>query len=235
MYLVEDGKEIFRARYEETNEELPVHGIPVQPGESCVFIIKVMRNAIKWKNVNSYIMCQGSAFLWSKDELIRRPAPISINEMGTQARCLTPTESRKRKREPENWKRNVMKKAYNSSQEYSHVVNKADESKLTKTIKKRELKPPFTEKCKLKCQDSFPEEVRRKIFSDFYSAGDKLLQSQQIARLVSQHQKEQARTKDTNVESRRNYSRVYKLLVNGNPVRVRQTMFLSTLPLTKRE
>ena len=77
--------------------------------------------------------------------------------------------------------------------------------------------------------------MRRKIFSDFYSAGDKLLQSQQIARLVSQHQKEQTRTKDTNVENRRNYSRVYKLLVNGNPVRVRQTMFLSTLPLTKRE
>ena len=110
--------------------------------------------------------------------------------MTTEARCPTPAESRKRKREPENWKRNVMKKAYNSDQEYSHVVNKADEGKLTKTIKKWELKPPFTEKCKLKCQDSFSEEVCRKIFSDFYSAGDKLLQSQQITRFVSQHQKE---------------------------------------------
>ena len=128
-----------------------------------------------------------------------------------------------------------MKKPSYSGREYSHVVNKADGSKLTKTIKKQELKPPCTEKCRLKCRDSFPEEVRRKIFSDFYSAGDKLLQAQQIARLVSQPQKEQTRTKDTNVESKRNYSRVYKLLVDGNPVLVRQTMFLSTLPLTKRE
>ena len=79
VYLVEDGKEIFRARYEETNEELLVHGIPVQPRESRVFIIKVMRNVIKWKNFNSDIICQGSAFLWSKDELIRSPAAISIN------------------------------------------------------------------------------------------------------------------------------------------------------------
>ena len=60
--------------------------------------------------------------------------------------------------------------------------------------------------------------MRGKIFSDFYSAGDKLLQSQQITRFVSEHQKERTRTKDTNVESRRNYSRVYRLLVNGNPV-----------------
>ena len=185
VYLVEDGKEIFKARYEETDEGFLVHGIPIQPGEGCFFVTKVMRNVVKWKNLNSDTMCQISAILWSKDELIRRSVPIIINKMRTEARCPTPTESRKRKREPENWKRNVMKKAYNSSQEYSHVVNKADESKLTKTIKKRELKPPFTEKCKLKCQDSFPEEVRRKIFSDFYSAGDKLLQSQQITRFVS--------------------------------------------------
>ena len=80
--------------------------------------------------------------------------------MGTEARCPTPTESRQRKREPENWKRNVMKKACNSGQEYSHVVNKADGSKHTKTIKKQELKPPCTEKCRLNCRDSFPEEVR---------------------------------------------------------------------------
>ena len=123
-------------------------------------------------------MCQSSAILCSKDELLRRPAHISVNEMGTEARCATPTESRKRKQEPENWKMNVIKKAYNSGQEYSHVVNKADGSKLTKTIKKQELKLPCTEKCRLKSRDSFPEEVHRKIFSDFYSARDKLLQSQ---------------------------------------------------------
>ena len=95
-----------------------------------------MRNVVKWKNLNSDTMCQISAILWSKDELIRRSVPIIINKMRTEARCPTPTESRKRKREPENWKRNVMKKASNSGQEYSHVVNKSDGSKLTKTIKK---------------------------------------------------------------------------------------------------
>lgn len=60
-----------------------------------------------------------------------------------------------------------MKKAYNSGQEYMLVVNKADGSKLTKTIKKPELKSPCTEKCRLKCRDSFLEEVHRKTFSDF--------------------------------------------------------------------
>ena len=136
MYLVEDGKEIFKARYEEADEGFLVHGIPIQPGEGCFFVTKVMRNVVKWKNLNSDTMCQISAILWSKDELIRRSVPIIINKMRTEARCPTPTESRKRKREPENWKRNVMKKASYSGQEYSHVVNKSDGSKLTKTIKK---------------------------------------------------------------------------------------------------
>ena len=92
MYLAEDGKEIFKARYEETDEGFLVHGIPIQPGEGCFFITKIMRNAVKWKNFNSDTMCQGSAIFWRKDELIRRPAPISINEMGTEARCTTSIE-----------------------------------------------------------------------------------------------------------------------------------------------
>ena len=86
VYLVEDGKEIFKARYEETDEGFLVHGIPIQLGEGCSFITKVMRNVVKWKNFNSDTMCQGSAILWSKDELVGRPALISINEMGTDAR-----------------------------------------------------------------------------------------------------------------------------------------------------
>ena len=47
-----------------------------------------------------------------------------------------PHRVKKEKTEPENWKRNVMKKPSYSGREYSHVVNKADGSKLTKTIKK---------------------------------------------------------------------------------------------------
>ena len=70
VYLMKNGNEIFKARYEETQGDLStVHGDLMQPGEGRFFITKVMRCEIKWKDFESDKMCEGAAILWNKEQL----------------------------------------------------------------------------------------------------------------------------------------------------------------------
>ena len=155
--------------------------------------------------------------------------------MGTEAKNPTVLKSRKRKRQPELWKKNIKKKAINSGEEYSYKLRNTDGKEVPKTIKKIQMKPPCKENCRLKCQDSFPEEERQKIFTEFYATGDKMMQSPQIASLVSKQPKIRTRKRRDKAKIRnREFTRVYTLLTNGNPIQVCQQMFLNTLAIDEK-
>ena len=105
--------------------------------------------------------------------------------------------------------------------------------KITKTIKKREMKQPCNLKCRMKCQEKFHGNSRIQIFNDFYSCADKSIQSQQLATLVSEHETTRKRGADPS-NSRRNMSREYHLVKKGEKIRVCQKMFLNTFAIDEK-
>ncbi|XP_057305163.1 uncharacterized protein LOC130642101 [Hydractinia symbiolongicarpus] len=180
-------------------------------------------------------MGKGAAILWNKEDVKRRSV-LAEQKVGTEASYPTVLTSRKRKRNPEEWKNNLRKKAVNTGQEFSYQVkNNKDGQMITKKIKKREIKPPCQEKCRLQCSKSFTNEERLKIFHKFYNTGDKCKQSQQLATLVTQAPKKRS-TKDENYQPKRNreFTRLYTLIRNGVQVKVCSTMFLNTLGINKK-
>ena len=234
VYLMNNDSEVFKAKYEETEVGTEVHGRTLKEGEGRFFITKVMRNAVnKWTDFDPDTMCVGAPILWQKDKT-KRSGPVTVSAMGTEAKNATPLETRKRKRKPELWKKNKRKTAVNHGYEFEDKRKKLDGSIVTKNVKKREMKPPCKESCRFKCREKFNEEARQKAFDDFYANGDRAIQSQQIASLVTQEKKARTRTKDADKESRRDFSRTYSLVLNGESINVCQTMFLNTLGVSEK-
>ena len=66
--------------------------------------------------------------------------------------------------------------AVNSGQKFQYAIKSKIGAK-THTIKEREMKPPCTDKCRLKCKETFPEEVQKQIFTSFYATGERTLQT----------------------------------------------------------
>ena len=157
--------------------------------------------------------------------------------VGTEAVHPTPRTTRKRKRNPENWQKNLRKKAVNSGVSFSCFVKSKTGKISTVKIKQREMKPPCPQKCRLKCNDSFNHIERSKIFEDFYKLADKSKQSHQIAALVSQASKKRSTTenKENHVAKRnREFSRTYTLKKDGKPIQVCALMFLNTLGINEK-
>ena len=181
-------------------------------------------------------MCKGAAILWNKEHIKRR-AVLDEQNVGTEAVHPTPRTTRKRKRNPENWQKNLRKKAVNSGESFSCDVKSKTGKISTVKIKQREMKPPCSQKCRLKCNDSFNHIERSKIFEDFYKLADKSKQSHQIAALVSQASKKRSTTenKENHVAKRnREFSRTYTLKKDGKPIQVCALMFLNTLGINEK-
>lgn len=75
---------------------------------------KVLRNAVKWSGFNCEKMGKGAAILWNKENVKRRSV-LAEQKVGTEASYPTVLTSRKRKRNPEEWKKNLRKKAVNKT------------------------------------------------------------------------------------------------------------------------
>ena len=176
-------------------------------------------------------MSPGSAILWNVTSLKRRS--IQVATQGTEAKPPTPLETRKRKRNPENWLIKRRKMATNSGEQLTFEVKKRNGQKVNKSTKKKELKPPCGEKCRLECSKNFPEEIRLQIFNDFYATGNRELQQQQLSNLVSVHPKKRPRDKE-NVNSRQINTREYSLSKKGALVKVCQKMFLNTFAIDEK-
>ena len=214
VYLIKDNIEIFKARFENIDQtSTTVHGVPLKDGEGRFFITKILRGAKKWDAFDEDRMSPGAAISWDKTHLKRRSAVV-VTSQGTEAKPPTPLEKRKRKRNPEEWK-------------------KVKKQKLVNAGQGKELKPPCGPKCRLRCHEKFSEEMRSQIFTEFYASADKATQSQQLSSLVTVHPKKKPRNKE-NVNSRRKNTREYFLLSKGVNIKVCQKMFLNTFSIDEK-
>ncbi|XP_030762052.1 uncharacterized protein LOC115886868 [Sitophilus oryzae] len=132
---------------------------------------------------------------------------------------------RKRKANPESWKKNIAKRQRNSGQSYISC------SKTKKTFKKREIGKPCKETCWLKCSSYIPDETRLKIFSDYWKLAD--LQSQRC--FLSAHiEKLGVKYRYTREGSSRKPNNAFYFMIDGRRHRVCKTFFKSTLAISDR-
>ncbi|XP_028136093.2 uncharacterized protein LOC126892938 [Diabrotica virgifera virgifera] len=145
------------------------------------------------------------------------------------------TKSRKRKRNPDNWRRNRIKKLRNSGKAYVNWKSKQ--------VSERIMKPPCPTTCRLKCQTKFQEKHRVQIFQDFWKLGDINYQREFVLRNLTVKPTKHPRKKKDAVElpegdtceSRRKLSYFYTFPQENCPVntiKVCQTFFLNTLGIS---
>ena len=128
---------------------------------------------------------------------------------------------RKRTRNPDNWKRSIIKRHRNTGREY---VNEKGVKKPAKCIK-----PGCGLKCRYKCHSFISSEEREKIFHKFWGLGDMTHQRQFILKHAEAKQKV---CKTVPGNSRRSLSYTYTFPHGKTLVRVCKTFFLDTLNIT---
>ena len=134
---------------------------------------------------------------------------------------IVDVESKRKRRAPEKWKKNIRKKKRNSGEEYQ----------TTKGVEKsgKEFKD-FSCYCPLKCSDTVPVEYRKKCYEAFYGSGSWEVQTTYIAGHVKTHAVNRRYGNTSPSKSRRQNTRHYYLdSKEGRMQRVCKPMFLKTL------
>lgn len=100
---------------------------------------------------------------------------IQSPSIGSEPASVDPQRlSRKRKANPESWKRNKTKTLINSGKAHTTM------SKSKKMITAKNMGPVCSDKCKFKCQNVFSFEERLAIFNAYWATGDLNVQRQFI-------------------------------------------------------
>lgn len=170
-------KPIIKAKYQETDFGSTVHGKTIKPNQGLLFIMNVLKGVVNWKEFDSETMSAGSPILWDKASITRLSIKTNIEKLATESKTLTPRPQWKQWSQPEKWIQSLRKKVVNSGKEYEYKVKKKSGEKITKKVKAKQIKPSCNDICKLKCKESFSEEIRLQIFNKFWASGDKALQS----------------------------------------------------------
>lgn len=143
---------------------------------------------------------------------------------------VSPTKNvKKRKRNTENWKRNIIKKLRNTGKAYeTHTLNK-------KIRERREMKAACGEKCKFHCPSNFNEEERQKVFSDYWELGQIEKQREYIKQCMTiiEPTYRYVRVGGTR-ETRGNNNAYYFTNNNNQKVRVCKLFFINTLDINDR-
>ncbi|XP_055705258.1 uncharacterized protein LOC129803000 [Phlebotomus papatasi] len=133
-------------------------------------------------------------------------------------------KGRKRKLRPLKWQKNIAKMARNAGQEYTRYNKRYDA---------REIGTPCPQSCRLKCSERLTENDRLNNFKNFYALKDINYQRQFLSIHCTEFSKQS--TKLMFQESRRRYSRIYRLPnIDGDLIKVCATMFRSTLAITSQ-
>nr|CAH7749533.1 unnamed protein product [Callosobruchus chinensis] len=128
--------------------------------------------------------------------------------------------TKKRKRQPEKWLKNVKKTVKAHGQE--------DVGARGITKRKAELKPPCKPSCKIKCEIS--ENKRLGVFENYWRLGN---YERQRDFINSNTDKVGTKPKTISSRCRRQFSCVFYLPLDGVRIRVCKTMFLNTLGIKK--
>lgn len=133
--------------------------------------------------------------------------------------------TRKRKRQPENWKMNVNRRACQTGREYQDVKGKMRKERCFKTNKDCETK------CKYLCAKKISLQERGDIFNGFWGLSNdaKLNFYDKNTEKIKKNRKQTAKK-----DSRRRYTFKYYFHVSGNKIRTCKAFFLSTLDVSQQ-
>lgn len=134
-------------------------------------------------------------------------------------------KGRKRKANPEAWKKSVAKRCRNSGLEYT------SSSKSKKVFKARNMGPPCNTKCRLQCSTKITQDDRKAIFSDYWNLSD--LQRQR-GFLLKSIETVTPKYQYKRVHSNRGNNHAFYFSIKGTKFRVCKMFFKSTLAITDR-
>ncbi|XP_045446690.1 uncharacterized protein LOC123654873 [Melitaea cinxia] len=108
--------------------------------------------------------------------------PLSSTSIENSIKASSPAspkakKGRKRKRNEENWKRNVNKMLRNTGKAYKSASNKIKEE--------RKIKEPCGDKCRLQCKSKLSEDERMLLFKNYWALGDNKKQWEYISKSMS--------------------------------------------------
>lgn len=150
---------------------------------------------------------------------IREPTP----ENQTVIEEIPEKKSRKRKRRPENWKKNKRKQLRNAGLNYINVKNNMTPG--------RTIKPHCTEgKCKFECKN-ITDEQRMQIFKKYWALGELNLQWNFIGKSMEKSNVKYRRVKE---QSTRGANYAYFFEVEGKKYRVCKLNFTATLGVSDK-
>lgn len=134
-------------------------------------------------------------------------------------------KTRKKKRNPNEWKRNKIKSLRNSGQAY-FTLNKRT------PVAPRQMKPPCGANCKLKCSVKFTEGERNELFHKYWNLADIVKQRSFLGTLIH----ELIRDDNNNAQGikKRANNNVFYFLKDDKKIRVCKVFFISTLGITTR-
>lgn len=235
VYLIQDGKRIFKARYELCSLEDSVHFQAIGKDQGRFFITKVYLNAASWEHFNEDFHSDGAAILWNLGNIEKQEMEVNHEPHGQQPILL---ENRKRKRNEDQWKQTIKKLKVNCGQEYTYKRAKTGE---VKTRQARLVKEGCKQSCKRKCQSKINENERKLINKKYWQMGNinsqamfliNLVQTTSVKRRVK---KQASISSGAQEESRRSQSLNYHLeIANGQHIQVCKTFFLATLDISEK-
>jgi len=192
-----------------------------QPEESVTVIISedIPDNNDKCIILNSYDIRDNN------NNVPTSPESVHLENLEETNDDTTKHKTRKRSRNPEEWKQNIRKRRRQSGLDYV--------SSRGKKMRKREIssKKDCVGKCKFKCAQMISQGDREKIFAEFWDLTD--LQKQTFhANTTDKHTKERHRAKSE--ESRRKSSLKYFLVKGVDRIRVCKEFYLTTLDISSK-
>lgn len=178
--------------------------------------------------IESYVVCRDSNTYCSNLELDNSIVIIESKE------CVTSDEdkikrsqekeiTRKRKRNPENWQRNILKKKREAGEEYCNIKGKQCRAKKVQT--------GCVVNCAYKCLTRFTCQEREDIKTAFYSLND-AQKNKFYKEFTLRVPKDRTRTSAE--ESRRKYSFQYIFFKNEQKERICQKFFCGTLDIAPK-
>ncbi|CAK1602117.1 unnamed protein product [Parnassius mnemosyne] len=132
---------------------------------------------------------------------------------------------KKRVRNESAWIKNVRKRQRNSGEQYV--------SRTGKTVAAKSIKPPCTEKCRLKCRNKITEEQRQEIFECYWGLGSLQRQRDFLNSCLITLKVPYRRVKEGAAKAR-NQNCVFNFTVNGETKRTCKTFFLNSLGISER-
>lgn len=155
---------------------------------------------------------------------------LSLNE-DTVEQESNKKRSRKRQKNPNEWKQAMSKRLKNSGQEYT--------SKRGKVVPAKSMLPPCKDKCRLTCSTKISPEMRKNIFDAYWELGTHQRQRDFLASCVKKVQPAIRRIRvavgnPCSYKTPRLPNSAYYFMVNGKEVRVCKIFLLNTLSIGEK-